>query len=98
MSQKDVLFFKQIRIPPEFDWYHHQGASPKPKDTIQNFLAWQEAGMEIMVELTDILYQLDIEDMEGMRDMMHSADMLGLMDMLGIVDMIDWLARQGHPF
>ena len=54
--------------------------------------------MEIMVELTDILYQLDIEDMEGMRDMMHSADMLGLMDMLGIVDMIDWVARQGHPF
>ena len=47
---------------------NHQGASPKPKDTIRNFLAWQEAGMDIMVELTDMLNQLDIEDMEDRHE------------------------------
>ena len=27
---KNVLFFKWVRISPEMDWYHHQGASLKP--------------------------------------------------------------------
>jgi len=28
LARKIFLFFKWVRISPDIDWYHHQGASP----------------------------------------------------------------------
>ena len=45
-TEKHVLFFKTL---PEFDWYHHQGANPKPKITIQNQELWKRSTVCVCV-------------------------------------------------